>query len=69
MICSHTFTTVNQNFDITVEGEVIQGSRMVCVFCGQVRDVFSTGEVFIRKVEGRVSTSMKYESNTQSKQE
>lgn len=62
-ICSHTFTTVNQNFDITVEGEVIQGNRLVCAFCGQIRDVFSTGEVFIRKMEGKVTTGTKYESS------
>lgn len=64
MICNkthigdHQFTTINSDWDIDANEantRVIQGKRMVCVYCGQIRDVFSNGKVVIQSEEGNVT--------------
>ena len=56
MNCDHDFKTLLKDFDVNInKKEVLHGQRLVCAYCGQVRDIYSNGTVKIIKNHGEIN--------------
>lgn len=53
--CDHSFVSVNNNWGMSaINGAIVQAHRVVCVYCGHTRDVYSDGRIEIVREEGIV---------------
>jgi hypothetical protein len=56
--CNHQFISLVGDWDIDKKtNKVVHAQRVICVFCGQVRDVASDGRVIIIKEKGDIKSN------------
>ena len=55
--CSHEFVVTKLDVDYGADAQPLYNSAhcvVVCLYCGQVRKVYSTGKVLVEKQEGEI---------------